>query len=796
MPIYKQKIRTYLFWPFWLFGLLFFVVTGYSQTDDIPIDGHQATSDSLSTDSALLYPLENTGATEKIVSGNFNQGIISDPMQLVQGKMAGVQIYNRGGNPNNLSLARIRGVSSWGRNQSPLIVIDGVVGAAIEAVDANDIASIEVLKDASAAAIYGLQAANGVIIIKTKNGLEANGLFNNIQYRGRVGISQAYEGISIMNAQEFTDARGLVLGSDTDWTQEIIQNGLSHTHGIAFSGRKANTHFRLSGNYRGVNGILKHSGFDLINTRLIFSTNLFNKLNIRVNTAFTSNQQQLGFPEAFRYAITFNPTAPILGVNANLPFNEDQFGGYWESAGLFDSYNPVAMIELNQNDGIKIGYNYNATLDYQLTNDWSAHFQFAQQDFFQNIRSYFSPQSHYRGFATSPDNKGSIEFYDLDASFNLLDAYIKYQKHYSNLNWSIIGGYYFQEKEFDQNLLGLAGFSNTELINIKRISDFSNWESVANSGAQVQSSWQDKYIAFFLRTKMNIRDLILINASIRREGSSLLGEKNKWGYFPAMSAGLKLNNLLSGVTFDEFKLRIGYGITGGLPDQHGASEHNTSLKWEQNAEWNLGIDVAKGWFSGFAEIYNRNIKDFISERFVDPSVYGVLQRFENGGRLSAKGIELGTNFKIINKENQSFSTGILFSSFSTEVKEYYQSFEMVGHPGGPGQGSVSLLRVEPGGAIGDIWGPVFESVNSIGDVSYKDLNNDNEIRVGSSWEDDPSIDHEVLGSGLPKFEIGWVNNFEYKGWRLNAFFRGAFGHSLINLNRMFYEPYNPPQVFL
>ena len=293
---------------------------------------------------------EITTAVTSVNAEEFNQGVISDPTQLLQGKVAGLSIYNKGGNPNSNGVIRLRGISTVGGNTEPLIVIDGVLGQSLNNVDPSDIENITVLKDGSAAAIYGTRGSSGVIIVTTKAGKTGQAL--QINYNGQFASASIGNQIDVMTPSEFLAAGGTDLGSSTDWLDEVTRTAYSKTHNISAVGGGDNATYRVSVNFRDNEGILENSGFDQFNARTKFSGRLLNdKLRFTVNSSLTQRDSDFGFTEALRYAVLYNPTAPIFGVDAPFEFNAPQFGGYFETLGLFDSFNPVSIANQNKNIG-------------------------------------------------------------------------------------------------------------------------------------------------------------------------------------------------------------------------------------------------------------------------------------------------------------------------------------------------------------------------------------------------------------------------------------------------------------
>ncbi len=749
---------------------------------------------------------EITSAVAQLDAKDFNLGAITDPAQLLQGKVAGLQIYNRGGDPNGVSTIRMRGISTVGANVEPLIVIDGIIGASLNNVDPNDIESVSILKDGSAAAIYGSRGSSGVIIVTTKSG-DAN-KETRLTYNGQIATSSPVNGISVMSATDFVAAGGTDLGSQNDWLDEVTRAGLTHIHGLSASGGFNNTSFRISANVRDVEGILLNSGFDQFNTRLNLNTKALNdKLSIDFNTSYTTRQSQIGFQEALRYAVLYNPTAPILGDDSPFPFNSAQFGGYFETLGLFDSFNPVSIATQNRFDGDRQEFNYGANFAYSITDALTYNVRVARQSNNYEERAYYPTTSNFRGNASSPTRKGLAGFYDESKTFNLYETFATYLTSFGASNLTLTGGYSYQQENYDDNAFSIGDFPNNDLDFSNIIESAQDLQNAGFIGAASNASPDDKIIAFFGRANLNFDDKIFVNASLRREGSSKLGVDNQWGLFPAFGVGIDLNQYLNIGPLNKFKVRYGWGLTGALPSLSGLSREirnitndasgavnttlaraaNPDLKWEEKGEHNLGFELGTGRLGATLDIYKRTISDFILERTVDVVEFQVDRRYENAGQLSTKGLELSLDYDVIQSSDFTYNTGIVFNTFKTILDEYVIEKETRANLGAPGQNGTNVILVKEGEEIGQIWGPVYVGVTE-GNPDFEDVNGDGVLVTGQDKALEDDVDFKVLGKGTPDFEIGWTNQISYKGWNLNAFFRGAFGHSLVNTFRAFYEP--------
>ena len=299
---------------------------------------------------------------------------------------------------------------------------------------------------------------------------------------------------------------------------------------------------------------------------------------------------------------------------------------------------------------------------------------------------------------------------------------------------------------------------------------------------------------------------IFLNASLRREGSTKLGADNRYGTFPAIGLGADLNSFLDLNGVQQLKARVSYGVTGNLPAGIGLSQEirgwswggggsaggstnllraaNPDLKWEEKSELNFGVDLTMDRFSASLDIYQQTSKDFIINRVVDAAVYGFDRRFENAGQISSDGFELALNYDV----TPNWNTGLVVSSNKVVLDEYVQDADTFGNLGSPGQNSTNVIRVKVGEEVGTIWGPVYDGTVTNGSQNFKDVNGDGQLVVGQNNALDDNVDFAVLGNGVPDLEIGWSNQITIGEYTINAFFRGAFGHSLVNTFRAFYEP--------
>lgn len=750
---------------------------------------------------------EITSSVTSISSEEFNQGNISEPTKLLQGKVPGLSIYQKGGDPNSNPTIRLRGISTVGANTEPLVVVDGVSGASLDNVDPNDIESIDVLKDGSAAAIYGTRGSSGVILVTTKKGTQVLGpgsAGGNVQvdYNGYVSSASVAENQPVMNRDEYINAGGNDLGSNTDWQDLVTRNAISHVHNVSVAGGSERTRYRVSTNYRDTQGILEKSGFNQINARAnITHTALDERLDLTLNASATKRESEFSFNEALRYATLFNPTAPVRFDN----------GEYFQAI-LFDNFNPVAIVEQNINEGQNKNLNYNIQAEFDVVEELSLSANFGQQFNSRSNGEFYPSNSFFRGL----NRDGLARRFFEDNEFTLFETFARYVDSFQDFNINATVGYSFQE-DFVENLTLQLGNLPSNELGYYGI-DLSGDRVLGNSANVFVDSFaspDERIIAYFGRVNLTFKENFFLNASLRREGSTKLGPENQWGNFPAASIGADVSGYLPWDAVTQLKVRLGYGVTGALPNESGlaqdlwnysfsgggtvskARDANPDLKWEEKAEINLGVDygIFDDRLTGSLDVYQRNIDDFILEVAVPTDQFISGTQFQNAGELQTQGLEFSANYRAIQDADVLWNTGVVFSTYKTTLEEFIIDEQMRANLGSPGQNATNMIRVAEGEEIGQIWGPVFSGeVAGDGSPIMADINGDGDLVVEQGDALAENGDFKQLGNGIPDFEIGWTNRVNYKNWELNAFFRGAFGHSLVNTFRAFYEPIDPGAI--
>lgn len=740
---------------------------------------------------------EITSAVTSVKAEDFNGGLVNNPAQLIQGKVAGLVVARPGANPNEGFNIRLRGLSSVGANTEPLIVVDGVIGGSLNNIDPNDIESIDILKDGSAAAIYGTRGSAGVILVTTKSGKVGK---VQVDYNGSFSVESVAKSVPVLSAEQFRNfGGGTDLGSSTDWFEETTQDALAQVHNLSLSGGTEQTTYRLSVNYRDAEGVAITTGFDQLNARLNLTQKALNdKLTLTAQLSTTSREADLGFSDAFRYATVYNPTAPVRS-------NDDEYNiydGYFQQV-LFDYYNPVAMLEQNTNEEKKKIYNANFRAEYELIPGLRGALFYATQTETILRGIYFDKNSFWIG----RDRNGIGGRGSEEKSNELFEGTINYNTAVGQLDVAALAGYSYQDF-INEGFFAVGGdYLNDKFTynNLSAAQDFPNGRGNAQSYKD-----RNKLIGFFGRINLNYAGTYFLSASIRQEGSTRFGKDEKWGAFPAVSGGFTLTNLVDIPGINNLKLRASWGITGNTPADsylsiprvgpigyflvNGAfepsygpvSNANPSLKWERKSEWDVGFDFSAldDRLTGSFDYYERTTRDLLLEFAVPvpPNLFST--QWVNIGELKNNGVELTLNFLAIQNANFTWETGGNFASFNTELVSLsnddfeFGSEQFIANMGSPGMNGTNLIRVKEGEPVGQIWGPVYEGIDENGKWVLQDLDGDGDI---------DKDDETVIGNGLPDFSYGWNNTFKFGNFDLNFFLRGAVGHDLVNSFRAFYE---------
>ena len=752
-----------------------------------------------------------TSSVASVKADNFVKGAVKDVGQLIQGKVAGLAITNPNGDPTGSTQIRLRGTNTiGGANTAPLVLIDGIPGE-LGTVAPEDVESVDVLKDGSAAAIYGTRGTNGVILITTK---QAKGVdINQVEYNGYVSTSLIAKKLDMLNADEFrTLYPDQDHGADTDWIDEISRTPVSHVHNLSLMGGNSKTNYIANLNYASRQGIMKKSDFESFQGRIEVTHRMFDdKLKLKFGLFGKKNQMESttsgGSFRGWVYgqATRRNPTDPVR--------NED---GTWnENVSKFEYENPLALLYEAEGNVKKTQLRYNGNIVYNPIKDLtlSAVFSYIRDNM---NRGYGETLNHISALRDGLAGWSSVGAYT--KMEKLMELTAQYNKEIGANKFSVLGGYSYNETDFEELWIDNYGFQDDY---------FGGWHNIgigsalkdgkANIGSKKTPT---NLIGFFGRATYSFKNRYLLMGALRYEGASQLwGTDNAWGLFPSISVGWRITEeafMKNQKIFDDLKLRVGYGVTGSQPKdpflgvamlKYGsyafvngnwvqtivpASNPNPDLKWEEKKETNIGLDFVSwgGRLSGSIDYYNRDVDGLIYEYGVPtpPNLYN--KTMANGGTMRNRGVEvLVTVVPVQNKDFEWSTTGTfslnsnkLISLSGSIFKSDYDYFN-TGTVEYSGQVADSH-RVQVGESIGNFYGFKVVDVDSEGRWIYEDRNG--ELVNYKDFTHAPEDKH-VIGNGLPKWYAGWNNTLRYKNFDLNVTMRGAFGFQIINGGRMNYE---------
>lgn len=756
-----------------------------------------------------------TSSVGSVKSEDFTAGAINDAGQLIQGKIAGLSVTNPSGNPVGGTEISLRGNTTiLGASTNPLILIDGVPGD-FNTVAPEDIESIDVLKDGSAAAIYGSRGTNGVVLITTKKSKGNN--INEVQYSGYLSLSTIAKKPDFCDADDYRQQikDGLRdaawdLGDNTNWIDAITRTGLSHVHNVSFKGGNAQTNYIFNVNYRNLQGIFKRSDKEEFQGRAEVNHSMFDdklRFNFQLlgnQTGYTATSDGGSFNTySWRQALIHNPTEPIKNAD----------GSWHENTGIFNYDNPVSRIyECDGEQKIsQTRFSSNITLTPIKELTFNALFSY---DKINQEGGYYETKKHIsnvrdgmNGYASTGGSSTVTKLVELTAQFH---------KNFGDHTIQALAGYSYQE----------STYSNQYERNYNFPTDLYSWHNIGVGQALKEglgteySYWLDtNLIGFFGRLNYNYKNRYLLMASVRHEAASqLAGTEKPWGTFPSVSLGWRIteeNFMKNQKVFDDIKLRAGYGVTGSQPSQsflgvpllgygdyylyngqwiralQPTQNSNDKLKWEEKHEYDIGADfsVLNYRLNVSVDWYYRLIKGLLYDYSVPspPNLYTTTRA--NVGEMSNNGLEIMVNAIPVQTKDFKWETTITFSTNSNKLKslsnDLYQTssdYFMTGWIEEPIKTESHIVRI--GHKVGDIYGFKVVDVDESGKWIYLDKNGN---RVNYDDFTHSFEDKQILGNGVPKWYLGFNNQFRYKNFDLAINMRGAFGFQIMNGMRMFYE---------
>jgi len=682
-----------------------------------------------------------TGSIVAVSNKEFNKGVMISPQDLLAGKVAGVQVTSSSGAPGAGSQIRIRGGSSVNASNDPLIIVDGFpldnnridgLSNGLSSINPNDIESMTVLKDASATAIYGSRASNGVIIVTTKKGAAGK---PTVTYSGQFGISKPIKTVDVLSGDEYRTLIGELEGSyginaaavaklgteNTDWQEEIFRDAFSMDHNVNLSGTTKDVPYRVSYGYTDQEGILKTTEMQRHSLNLNVSPSfLDDNLKVTLSVKGMYTKHNFGDDGAIGSAVSFDPTQPVMNGNS-------RYGGYFtwvadqsninSAPNAIAPRNPVARLELTDNRSNVSRVIGNFEVDYRFS-------------FLPELRAhlvtgidYTSSEGHNNVSKLAPwtGENGTLTDYTGEYQSKLFDFYLDYTKELGEHKINVTTGYSYQSFERDG-----SNFSRSVDGDIYYDYDLDSTDVTDVDGDTLARQYipnPNVLVSFFGRANYSYKDKYLVTATLRADGSSRFSEDNRWGLFPAVSVAWRLNkeDFLTDVSaISDMKLRVGYGVTGQqdvggtypyLPVyitstptaqyQFGSNYYPTyrpnaydaSFKWEETTTYNVGLDFGfmADRLTGSLDYYSRESKDLINT--IPIAAGSNLNNFllTNVGNLTNKGFEMAVNAKVIKKENLTWDFGVNFSHNTNEITKLtatddpnYQGNAVGGISGGVG----------------------------------------------------------------------------------------------------------------
>ena len=770
-----------------------------------------------------------SSAVSSVKSDDLNRGAIADVGQLLQGKVPGLNI-SASGDPTRKATIIMRGASTLNSSQSPFYVVDGVPGTDISLVAPDDIISVDVLKDAAATSIYGNRAANGVIMITTRKGNKDK---EQVAYNGYVGFENVSNQLDMMDAAQlrtFLTKNNMSFspeddqGANTNWQKEIQRNvALSTSHNLSYSGGSNKSNYIASLTYIDKQGILLSSEQNRIVARIAVEQLAFNdKVKFGINVT-NSNIRDTKVPQRNSALLQAAKYLPVTS-----PKKED--GTYFENFNHSGYFNPRAIIEQADDDSkinnLLANFTTEVKLPFGLTYNLNAAYQRNTSLNGSYYNSYYATNYNSAQFYNNPEPPSTHSIINFGSnglasrstyqSTNVIfENYLTWNKEFGKHAINSVVGYSWQD-----NTLG-DGFQATNTnfpvddVSYNNLA-LGNYTTVSGYKVDFGDAYayqKTRLISDFFRLNYNYDSKYLLQASIRRDGSSVFGENKKWGYFPSVGAAWRIDQegfMQSQSIFSDLKLRASYGVTGNSSgfDAYTAQfivgplgtfynnaqqvaaygpnkAANPDLEWEKTSTANLGLDftVLKGKLSGYVEVYNKKTTGMIYSYSVNPVLVPAGSITANGGEMSNKGIEISLNATPVSTNDFTWTSNINVAHNKNVIEKLTNSLFLGGdsvritQPDGGGQTGSTLQILKEGKPIGQFFTLEYAGKNEAGVSQY--------VAADGSLTTNPVIgaDYHYMGSPQPKLLMGWTNDFKYKNFDLNIFIRGVFGNKIFNATR-------------
>lgn len=744
---------------------------------------------------------EVSGTTTTLGAKDFNVGNVTNPLAAAQGKVAGLVITQSSGDPNASPTVRLRGTGSLRAGSEPLYVIDGVIGAPIANIDPNDIATFDILRDASAAAIYGARGANGVILITTKRG--KNGVAS-VDYNAYVGVEDISQRPDLLDGAQYREAATKFnqkfddLGANTDWLDVITRQAKVQSHNVGVSGGSENFSYRASVGYLDQSGVLIGSGKDRVNARLnLDSKSLGGKLTTNYNISFSRANGQIARDAALSFFYNMRPTDPV--------YNAD--GTYFQKPGTFSSFNPLAIVENNTRNEELTDFMGNIQTAYALTKDLSFKVSGTLRTQGNNIDEAVKSTP---GNVLQVSGGNAAQRIYRDENDQLLETTLNYNKVMANSAFTLLGGYGYQT--VTREGFGAANSSFlTDGFGANNLGAGLGFSTNNNAGLY---SYKNNYklISFFGRGTYSLNDTYFATVNLRRDGSTKFGKNNKWGFFPSASFAVNLGkfDFIKNISaIDNAKFRASWGRTGNSegidpllsqqiwgvsgnyfdpisnsfkPAYFLQTNENPDLKWEVNENYGAGIDfsLAKGKLTGAIDYYTRTTKDLLYQVNVENRI--APQIIANVSTMRNRGLETTLTYQFVDKKAFSWYATAAISANRNKITKIGENGigEVNNIPLNTflgrnirGTSNVSFSLIQAGQPVGVFYGAKLDKIDDKGQYVFKDLDGDGKI-------EELGDDRAYIGDPNP-FLVGSItNNFKFNNLDVNFMFNGNFGSKVMN----------------
>jgi TonB-linked SusC/RagA family outer membrane protein len=750
-----------------------------------------------------------TGAITSVKAEDFNAGVLTTPAELLQGKVAGLNI-TKSGDPNKQPATILRGPSTFreGAAQEPFYVIDGVPGASIDLLAPADIESIDVLKDASSTAIYGSRASNGVIIVTTKKSKTGQTRLSYSAYGAMEKVSKNIDMLSADGLRKYLADNGVAPlakpldddGSNTNWQDLALKTSYSQNHNLSYGGAGTNSDYGASVNYYKNNGVLKNTDLERTVFKGYINQRFFDdrlKLGLTLTNSVTKKNdvfQTQVLPGILFYLPTVSP------------YNPD--GSYKENLTRTGSgpLNPLSLIDNNFTKTDNNKTLINGIVQVDILKGLRFTLSGSTQKDQNNINSYLNSKSGLAIGANGVANRSAF-----NSTTNVAEAYLNYDRDFGLHSIKLLGGYSYQQDRTNDGFgVQTQGFSNDNLTyNNLFFSNPTNLSQIQFNQNYISTL---RLISYYGRVQYKYNDKYLLQASLREDGSSAFGLDQRHGYFPAVSAGWRIIGekfMESLPVISDLKLRAGYGVSGnslgfdaftaqliyGIPPGGGkflsngnitnpigpVRNDNPGLKWESTSTTNIGLDfgLLNNRLTGSVDYYIKKTSDLIYTYQVSTTQYFYPFFTTNVGRIKNSGIEVVLNAVPVKSQNFTWRSSFNVSHNKNVVEslsndKFAINFIQTAQLGGKGQSSLSSQIIQPGYAVGtyNLWHYVGKNENGVSTYQKAD---------GSITASQPlSTDQRIAGSAQPKFIYGWSNTFLYKNFDFNFLVRGVTGNKILN----------------